>query len=319
MVNAVAPARMEQCGDVIPFCRVARWCACLIRRSPQVALGDFEAPEHREKERFTVDSSRGQGVKKIARPFSRPRFLALFPYRYHTNNRVHNCEVHTFVFSLPSSPAPSSVAAARISPTAASTQHPQSQSQPSPSKAKSTTAEDVAHDNKARPSSAGRGDTPLEPQLEAYLTGEALAIACASSMSLLAVARVNRVLYQRAREGDGYSLTEAPFYGMLARSGLSEQEMKWIFSALDREGYGKVPAWDFLLALMAFYPGQPARAAAAMTAGGTNEQQVGLREFRMRYQRQVRVGCFGNVAKKNNARDDLVLVRSLIATCTRRA
>ncbi|CAM9877137.1 unnamed protein product [Ascophyllum nodosum] len=123
---------------------------------------------------------------------------AAYP-QYHTNNRVHNCEVHTFVFSLPSSPAPSS----------------------------------------------------------------------------------------RAREGDGYSLTEAPFYGMLARSGLSEQEMKWIFSALDREGYGKVPAWDFLLALMAFYPGQPARAAAAMTAGGTNEQQVGLREFRMRYQRQL--------------------------------
>ena len=126
----------------------------------------------------------------------------------------------------------------------------------------------------------------MEPQLEAYLTGEALALACASSMPLPAVAHANRILYRYAREGDGYSLTEAPLYRLLARCGLAEQEMKWVVSALDGEGYGKVSVWDVLLALVVFYPGH--RAAAKAAVGGNNMQQVGLKEFRMRYQRQVR-------------------------------
>lgn len=144
----------------------------------------------------------------------------------------------------------------------------------------------------SRHQNTGGENAPVEPRLEAYLTGEALALACASSMPLPAVARANHILYRYAREGDGYSLTEAPLYRLLARCGLSEQETKWMVFALDGEGYGKVPVWDVLVALVVFYPGHraaaAAAAAAATTAGGSNMQQLGLREFKMRYQRQVR-------------------------------
>ena len=121
------------------------------------------------------------------------------------------------------------------------------------------------------------------PQVEAYLTGQSLALACATGMPLPAVARVNRAL-RRFSSGDGSYLTERRFSELLARCELGAQETRWLYCALDREGGGRIASGDMLLALMAFYSGE-----GGADAPGGSHARMGLMDLRVRYQREVRL------------------------------
>ncbi|CAM9584461.1 unnamed protein product, partial [Scytosiphon promiscuus] len=172
-------------------------------------------------------------------------------------SRVHNCDVHSFVFSVPSPPS-SSTSSGASSASAASSAAPSS-----------------ASSRPAVGSGVGGGGgggrmPPVRPRVEAYLTAQGLALSCAAGMPLTAVAHVNRVVrrfcYGGSSGGGGgagpgfgsggnFELTEKQFSALLARCGLGAQEIRWLYCALDREGGGRVASGDLLLALMAFYSG----------------------------------------------------------------
>lgn len=135
---------------------------------------------------------------------------------------------------------------------------------------------------------------PKRPRIEAYLTGQSLALACATGMPLHDVARVNRAL-GRFSSGGGYGspcssssyLTEESFSALLARCELGAQETRWLYCALDREGGGKIDPAEMLMALMAFYSGEGNGGGGG--GGGGSHASVGLMDLRVRYQREVRV------------------------------
>eukprot|EP00903_Cladosiphon_okamuranus_P011641 g10949.t1 len=198
------------------------------------------------------------------------------------NNRVHNCDVHSFVFSL--SPSPSEFGADAPSPSANPSSSPAATAVAPPSMLGGS-----RHIGGARaggsmaavmaPISGGGGTRP--PQVEAYLTGQGLALACATGMPLPVVARVNRAI-RRYSSGDGLGLSEKQFSALLGRCELGTQETRWLYCALDREGGGRVASGDLLLALMAFYSGE----GGADAPGGAGAR-VGLTDLRVRYQREM--------------------------------
>eukprot|EP00752_Nemacystus_decipiens_P010460 g9319.t1 len=221
------------------------------------------------------------------------RQLAFAHPGHSSKGRVHNCDVHSFVFSVssPTSSVGSSDADA-----------PSPSSAPASSSSSSSAAAAVAAAvpsmlggvrHMGDPSAAagtmapisggggGRGGGTAPPQVEAYLTGQDLALACATGMPLPAVARVNRAI-RRCSSGDGLGLTERQFSALLGRCGLGTQETRWLFCALDREGGGTVASGDLLLALVAFYSG----AGGADAPGGAGAR-VGLMDLRARYQREM--------------------------------
>ncbi|CAM9624461.1 unnamed protein product [Ectocarpus sp. 12 AP-2014] len=171
-------------------------------------------------------------------------------------NRVHNCDVHSFVFSV----APSSSAAAA---------------------AVACTSSCSGGGVGRVPPTAAASTAP--PRVEAYLTGQGLALACAARMPLPAVAHVNRTI--RRFSGDGQSLTERQFSALLARCEIGAQETRWLFCALDREGGGKVAAGDLLQALVAFHSGGEEAGGVAEPPGA--HACHGLMDLRVRYQREM--------------------------------
>lgn len=204
----------------------------------------------------------------------------------HSQNRVHNCEVHSFVFAVP--PPVSSAAAttgAAASSSSAMPALPSALASASASASMSSTASAavVAGPSGACASRLGSAAAlAVRPQVKAYLAGQVLTLACAARMPLQAVAHVNRVL--RRFSPDGLTLTEAQFSVLLAGCGLGPQEIRWLFCALDREGGGRVASSDFLLALMTFYSGEGEGEGAGATGARAS---VGLMELRARYQREV--------------------------------
>lgn len=242
---------------------------------------------------------------------------------------MHNCEVHSFVFSAPPSSSSSSSAGSGAGAGAASSLSSTPLPMPLPvpmgavaapaamapsalplgarartltvAAAAAAAAAAVAGGRTATTSGIGggaagggllAGEPPRKgrgsrPKVEAYLTGQGLALACAAEMPLPDVAHVNLVV--RRFSGDGKSLTERQFSMLLARCGLAAQETRWLYCALDREGGGRVASGDLLLALMAFYSGEKGEAAAGVVGGGAGVRaRVWLMDLRMRYQREVR-------------------------------
>ena len=206
-------------------------------------------------------------------------FSSSRPTRHSGKNRVHNCDVHSFVVSVSSgseadAPSPSSTPASSPAVTAAA----------APSMLGGARHMGAPLAGGMAPLSGGRSGGTRPPQVEAYLTGQGLALACATGMPLPAVARVNRAI-RRFSSGDGLGLTEKQFSALLGRCELGAQETRWLYCALDREGGGRVASGDLLLALMAFYSGE----GGADAPGGAGAR-VGLMDLRVRYQREVRRG-----------------------------
>ncbi|CBN75027.1 catalytic, putative [Ectocarpus siliculosus] len=186
-------------------------------------------------------------------------------------NRVHNCDVHSFVFSVAPSSSAAAAAAAAVKPS-------------------STSAAAAAAAGASSCSGGGVGRVPpaaatstAPPRVEAYLTGQGLALACAARMPLPAVAHVNRTI--RRFSGDGLSLTERQFSALLARCEIGAQETRWLYCALDREGGGKVAAGDLLQALVAFHSGGEEAGSVAEPPGA--HARHGLMDLRVRYQREM--------------------------------
>lgn len=204
---------------------------------------------------------------------------------------MQNCEVHSFIFSYPSST--STTTAANATATAATS-------------AAATGASIVA---------GGEEIESSRPRVEAYLAGQGLALACALGMPLQAVAHVSCVVrYFSGGAGGGRGgvvgevsgggggplgsrdggrgagegplrLNQTQMAMLLGHCGMGIQETKWLFVGLDRERAGVVSAKDFLHALMVFYPGERgggggAAAAAALGKGG-------IADLRSWYQREV--------------------------------
>ncbi len=202
---------------------------------------------------------------------------------------MHNCDVHSFVFSVTPHPNPAAGAAAAAAggPPTSSPAPATSVAPPLPPSSPSAMGVSMGMTAPSGGSGYGSQTTPAwmlpkRPQVEAYLMGQGLALACATGMPLHDVARVNRAL-RRFSSGDGAYLTEKSFSALLARCELGPQETRWLYCALDREGGGKVASGDMLMALMAFYSGE-----GGADAPGGSHARVGLMDLRVRYQREVR-------------------------------